>query len=108
MSKYPHHDNRNPRPRQKKAAYVKNADLPIQIAISKERGRVSEELGRMMQLMAARYFLRANYRNYSYRDEMRDEAVLSMLKAADHTGRTLRRPPPGHTQDSVAFSVGIK
>ena len=36
----------------------------------------------MMILVAARYFLQLNYRNYSYLDETRDEAVLAMLKAA--------------------------
>ena len=46
--------------------------------LSKDHGRITEELGRMFLKLADRYGTRSNWRGYTYNDEMRAQAVLQL------------------------------
>jgi len=64
----------------KKVPYVKNKDLLEQVVIYKQTGVYTEELGRMLFLMAKKCGDRREFRGYSYLDDMISSAVLTCLK----------------------------
>lgn len=45
---------------------------------SKDHGRITEELGRMFLKLAERYAQRANWRGYTYIEEMKGQAILQL------------------------------
>lgn len=45
---------------------------------SKDHGRITEELGRMFLKLADRYAQRANWRGYTYIEEMKGQAILQL------------------------------
>ena len=45
---------------------------------SKEHGRITEELGKMFLKLAERYAQRANWRGYTYIEEMKGQAILQL------------------------------
>jgi len=63
-----------------KIIHVKNKDLLIEIVKYKETGLFSEELGRMLLLMAKRIGDRREFRGYSYLEDMIAESVTTVLK----------------------------
>jgi DNA-directed RNA polymerase specialized sigma subunit len=67
--------------------YVTNKELlPEIIAFKKtwseedKKGEPSEELGRMILLIATRYADKGNFTNYTWKDDMIGDAVLTCLK----------------------------
>ena len=45
---------------------------------SKDHGRITENLGKMFLTLSERYSQKSNWRNYSYLDEMRGQAILQL------------------------------
>lgn len=62
--------------------YVKNADLYPAIVRAKEQGKVTDELIRMIYMIADRNSRKANFVKYSYREDMVMFAVQNLCKNA--------------------------
>lgn len=60
--------------------YVNNADLLIQYKLSREQDRMTEELAKMLQTIAARYALKGSFRDYSYVDDMKAYAMMMVVR----------------------------
>lgn len=65
--------------RPRKVNYLNNADLLKQVILSKERGKMSDELAKMLMLLVQRYASRGNFVNYSYNDDMQSAALLQLM-----------------------------
>jgi hypothetical protein len=62
--------------------YVRNKDLLPEIIRCKEKGVVSNELGRMLLLIVNNYAKKGNWSNYTYRDDMKGHAMVHLSNAA--------------------------
>lgn len=60
--------------------YVRNKDLIPEIIKFNECGVISEELGRMLLLIAKNLSNKGNFINYTWKDDMIQEAVLTCCK----------------------------
>jgi len=60
--------------------YVRNKDLIPEIKEFNKSGRISEELGRMLLLIAKNLSNKGNFINYTWKDDMIQEAVLTCCK----------------------------
>lgn len=60
--------------------YVTNKKLLKEIKILRETGEVTEELGKMILLIAERYSEKGNFCGYSWKDEMIGDSVLTCVK----------------------------
>lgn len=67
-------------PRKRKANYLNNADMLEQVILSKQQGKITDELAKMFILLARRFASRPNFSGYSYRDEMEANAILQLTK----------------------------
>lgn len=68
-----------PKPRRiQKVQYLSNRNFLEQLALSNERGSMTNELARMFMKLTERYALRANWRYYSYNDEMQADAICHL------------------------------
>ena len=68
-------------PKKRKAKnYLNNGDMMIQLKLSKERGRLTEEMGKMFMLLAKRYANHPRFSRYSYNDDMQSAALLILAK----------------------------
>ena len=65
----------------RRKAYVSNAQLLAELRLYRQTQVISNELGRLLMMMAEKYCLRGNLRGYSYADEMRQEAIAHMVRA---------------------------
>jgi hypothetical protein len=62
--------------------YVRNKDLLPEIIKCKEKGEISNELGRMLLLIVNNYARKGNWANYTYRDDMKGHAMVHLTNAA--------------------------
>ena len=60
--------------------YVDKDKLLDEIILYKETGIKTEELGRMILLIATRYSERGNFSGYTWKEDMISEAVLTCLR----------------------------
>ena len=60
--------------------YVRNKDLIPEIEKFNESDQISEELGRMLLLIAKNLSNKANFINYTWKEDMVQEAVLTCCK----------------------------
>lgn len=60
--------------------YVRNKDLIPEIEKFNKTGLISEELGKMLLLIAKNLSNKANFINYTWKDDMIQEAVLTCCK----------------------------
>ena len=60
--------------------YIKNEDLLQEIRASRAAGRPTEELGRQLLRIAKGVAGRANFRGYSFREDIEAAAVLKMIR----------------------------
>lgn len=67
--------------RKKKKNYVNNADLLKELELSHEQDRMTEELGKMMILLAQRYVRVPRFARYTYTDDMEGFALMTLCKA---------------------------
>jgi DNA-directed RNA polymerase specialized sigma24 family protein len=65
----------------RKKKYINNADLMKQIAISREKGKLTDELAKMLFMLCQRYAKHPDYSNiYSYKEDMEAFAMLTVVK----------------------------
>lgn len=61
--------------------YINNADLLIEIELSREKGKMTNNLARMLMMLADRYSKHSDYsRIYSYEEDMKAFAMLTLVK----------------------------
>jgi DNA-directed RNA polymerase specialized sigma24 family protein len=65
---------------EKPTHYVRNKDLIPQIEDFNKSGQISEELGRMLLLIAKNLSNKGNFINYTWKEDMIQEAVLTCCK----------------------------
>lgn len=65
-----------------KKHYVRNKDLLPEIIDCRERGVVSDKLGRMLLLIVENYARKYNWVNYTFRDDMKGHAMVHLSNAA--------------------------
>ena len=65
---------------EKTSYYVRNADLLIEIANWQATKKMSNELGRMIQKIAEGLSRKPNWAGYTWIQDMRAEAVLTVIK----------------------------
>lgn len=61
-----------------KGHYVTNAQLLVAIAEAKEKGKLTNELARYLQMIAERYSYSASFVGYSFREDMVSFAVVNL------------------------------
>jgi DNA-directed RNA polymerase specialized sigma subunit len=69
-------NNNNKKPR----VYLKNKDLYAAVVESKEAGRMSDKLARMLQLLTERIGRKANYIGYSFNEDMQSYAMMMLVR----------------------------
>ncbi len=74
--------------------YINNENLLAEITIYSETGVQSEELGRMLLLLAKRYSDRGSFAGYSWKDDMICEAVLTCLRYMHNFDVNIEKPNP--------------
>ena len=67
-------------PKKKPKNYLNNKDMKYQLELSFAQGRITEELGKMFIMLAAKVAKKGCYISYSYNDEMQSQAILSLCK----------------------------
>jgi hypothetical protein len=66
--------------KKKSAHYVSNNDLLQEIKLYKSTNVISENLGKMLLLMARNYSSKGNFANYTWRQDMISNAVFTCVK----------------------------
>lgn len=74
--------------------YINNKNLLVELKTYKESGEKTEELGRMLLLLAKRYSDRGSFAGYSWKDDMICEAVLTCLKYMHNFNIEIESPNP--------------
>lgn len=62
--------------------YLPNSVLLPEVIASREKGVISDKLGKMLLMLATKYSLRPNFINYSFREDMISEAMVDLSKNA--------------------------
>lgn len=65
---------------EKKKAYLRNVDLLEEFNKSKEQGKMTNEFARMLMLLTDRYSKKANFARYTYLEDMKSWAILSLVR----------------------------
>lgn len=60
--------------------YLNNADMLAELKKCHERGRLTEEMGRMFMALVKRYACIPRFAGYSYNDDMQSFALLTLTK----------------------------
>lgn len=60
--------------------YINNKDLLAEVLKSKERGKMTDEFGKMMMLLVKRYSKQGCYSGYTYVDDMESYALMTVCK----------------------------
>lgn len=76
--------------------YINNADLLIQLALSKEQDQMTDHLVHMLQTLCDRYGAKSNFAGYSYIDDMKAYAMYMLV-------RTWRAFKPEKSSNPFAF-----
>ena len=74
--------------------YINNENLLKELKIYKETNSSTEELGRMLLLLAKRYSDRGNFAGYSWKDDMIGESVYTCLKYMHNFNVEIENPNP--------------
>ena len=74
--------------------YINNKNLLAEIKRYIIDGEQTEELGRMLLLLAKRYSSKGSFSGYSWKDDMICEAVLTCLKYMHNFDVTVDKPNP--------------
>ena len=62
--------------------YLTNSDLLPEVIKSKELGRMTDKLARMLMLLVERYSRRPNFNGYSFKQDMVSEALVNLCQNA--------------------------
>jgi len=79
MAKKQEAAQKKPTPK-RKTKYLNNKDLLAQVIISKEEGKMSNELAKMLTLLTARYGKKGNFANYTYNEDMQAYAMMMLVR----------------------------
>ena len=60
--------------------YLTNKELLAAVVESKTKGRMSDTLAKMLQLLCARYAKKGNFVNYSYNEDMQAYAMMMLVR----------------------------
>jgi len=63
-----------------KVIYLNNKELLVEVRKSKELGRMSDTLARMLQLLCSKYAKKGNFVNYSYNEDMQAYAMMMLVR----------------------------
>jgi hypothetical protein len=74
------------------AEYLNNADLAAEIAVCQKTMVVSDRLARMLVLLVNRIGSKAQFRNYSFVEDMKCEALLQLVRRNAQQTRNDQRP----------------
>ena len=64
----------------RKIKYLSNTNLLIQLKLSHEQDRMTEELGKLLMLLVNNYAKKGCWAGYSYLDEMKGNALVLMVR----------------------------
>lgn len=65
---------------EKPVFYLNNKELLIAVRESKENGKMSAKLARMLQLLCSKYANKGNFVNYSYNEDMQAYAMMMLVR----------------------------
>lgn len=74
--------------------YINNKNLLKEVTIYIKTGEQTEELGRMLLLLANKYSEKPSFSGYTYKDDMICEAVLTCLRYMHNFDIEIERPNP--------------
>lgn len=63
-----------------KTIYLNNKELLAEVKKSKEQGRMSDTLAKMLQLLSSKYAKKGNFVNYSYNEDMQAYAMMMLVR----------------------------
>jgi DNA-directed RNA polymerase specialized sigma24 family protein len=63
-----------------KTIYLTNKELLSAVKDSKTKGRMSDVLAKMLQLLCSRYAKKGNFINYSYNEDMQAYAMMMLVR----------------------------
>lgn len=63
-----------------KTIYLNNKELLAEVKNSKDAGRMSNNLAKMLQLLCSKYAKKGNYVNYSYNEDMQAYAMMMLVR----------------------------
>ena len=69
-----------PKKTRKPRKYINNRDLLIEVALSKEQGRLTDKLAHMLTMLCKRYATKGNYVGYTYNDDMQAYAMMMICR----------------------------
>lgn len=67
-------------PKKKKKKYLNNKDLLAEVIRSKEQGKMTDTLARMLTMLTNNYSKRDNYAGYTYVDDMKAYAMMMIVR----------------------------
>lgn len=67
----------------KKAKYLNNKDLMTQVLLSKDQGKMTDELANMLVMLCDRYAKKGNFSGYTFNDDMRGYAMYMLVRTWD-------------------------
>jgi hypothetical protein len=67
----------------RKKNYINNADLLIELQLSREKKKMTEKLAAMLQELCARYARKGNFVNYTWREDMEAYAMMMLVRSWD-------------------------
>jgi DNA-directed RNA polymerase specialized sigma subunit len=66
--------------KKKNEFYITNEELLKEVVLFKQRGVMSEELGKMLLTISTHYSSKSNFSGYTWRQDMISESVLTCVK----------------------------
>lgn len=60
--------------------YLNNKELMAAVRESKEKGQMTDQLARMLQLLCSRYGRKGSFVNYSYNEDMQAYAMMMLVR----------------------------
>jgi DNA-directed RNA polymerase specialized sigma24 family protein len=64
----------------KKVKYLNNRDLLAEVVKSKQQGKMTNELAKMLTLLTARYGKKGNFSGYTYNEDMQAYAMMMLVR----------------------------
>ncbi len=66
--------------KKKKTNYLNNADLLAEVIKSKEQGRMTDKLARMLTILTSNYSKKHIFASYTYNDDMQAYAMMMLVR----------------------------
>lgn len=64
----------------RKVKYLNNKDLLAEVVKSKQQGKMTNELAKMLMLLTARYGKKGNFSGYTYNEDMQAYAMMMLVR----------------------------